>query len=140
MSCEKFITRDQVSSQLRKNRNWTIAHGKAISEAESTLKAAGREDLLHCVKKPTELGKEYFPPTDIELAAIQVGDVVRVCTPPRYSYWDWGFNWHPLLVLKVSGDEIYGLLRGFLKEDERVTVSLAQICSIDDRSEEALAS
>ena len=68
MKTDHFISRKKVVAEERQDRDRAIAHRKAVSEAESTLKAAGREDLLHCLKEPTELGKAYFPPTDIELA------------------------------------------------------------------------
>ncbi len=130
-----FISRENVTAYLRQLRDGDIARAKSVSEAESILKAAGREDLLSYVKDAEELGEAYSPPTDSELAAIQVGDVVRVCTPARYPH-D-GFDWNPLLVLRTNGEEIHGILRGgFMEEDqdERVTLSIEYVCDIDDRS------
>ena len=131
METNRFITREEVRDQERQSRDHLIARNAGIAQTESIFKDAGREDLLDFIAEATEIGEEDSPPNDSELAAIEVGDVVRVCTYARYP--DYGFDWNPLVVLKISGDEIYGLLsRGFLYEDERVTVSLECVCSIDD--------
>ena len=130
METNRFITREKVRDEVRQTRDHLIARNALIAQTESILKDAGREDLVGFVPEATEFGKEYSPPNASELAAIEVGDIVRVCTCPRYSD---GFVWNPLVVLKISGDEIHGLLSGgLLEEDERVTVSLEYVCSIDD--------
>ncbi len=133
MKTNRFFTREKVRDRERQSRDHLIARNAGIAQTESILKDAGREDLLGFVAEATEIGEEYSPPNASELVAIEVGDVVRLCTYTRYP--GYGFDWNPLVVLKISGDEIHGLLSGgFLDEDERVTVSLECVCSIDDHS------
>ena len=83
INSRNLITSARVAETLRDRRNWAKALNKSISEAESILMEAGRGELRGCLREPREIEEEYYPPTIERLAAIQVGDVVWVHSPPN---------------------------------------------------------
>ena len=131
METNHFNSSESVTAKLRQFRDTSIAHATAISDVKSILKAAGRGDLQPYVKNATKLVDAYFPPTDDELGAIQVGDFVYVYSDALYP--GYGFDVDEIVVLSINGEEIQGLMRDVLSDDfydDPVNVSIKYICEI----------
>ena len=120
MDSTRFETRDEVSLRLREERNWSIDRDRCIAEAKAILRKADTQELLGVIEETRAIPDEYSPPSAAQLSAIEVGGRVFVCTYQMLtsSQYEWpAVHFWPLLVIKVSENEISGLSRSAFGDD-----------------------
>jgi hypothetical protein len=134
MRSHDFWTRESVADELRSWRDHNIARNQRIAEAKSILRNLGRKDLLSTIEEPTKIGKRYAPPTPERLKAIEVGDVVRICTRDRVL--DGVFIWYCLVVERCTDEEVEGVIEIYGK-NMRVTLPKTYVCVTDEPAADA---
>ena len=136
MNLRRLETRDEVSARFRQERNRIIDRNRRIAEAKAILKKADREDLVGLIEETGPIPDEYSPPSVAQLSAIEVGGRVFVCTYQTLSgsLEEWpAVHFWPLIVIKVTENEICGLRLWAFDDEERITVPIECVCEIDER-------